>query len=316
VDGVPAAGDNRAMAQAARTSPPGLEVHQLGHHFGDLAALAGVSLSVAAGEVVGLVGRNGAGKTTLMRSIMGIVVPDDGTIAWRGAPIAFEQRRRFGYMPEERGLYPQMQVGPQLRYLARLHGLGKAAAMRSTHAWLERLELGERSQEKLIALSHGNQQRVQLAAALVHDPELLVLDEPFAGLDPGAVDALSEILRTQVGAGTAVMFSSHQLELVERICDRIVVLDRGRVLGAGTLTQLREQFPTQLRVRVATPQPWAARLAGVRVVSDDERGTLLVVQPGTDIQAILHTAQAAGPVEHFGFETAGLIDLYRQLIVP
>jgi ABC-2 type transport system ATP-binding protein len=308
-------------ARAVPASPSvshdgGLEVCELAHRYADRIALAGVSLSVNAGETVGLVGRNGAGKTTLMRCIMGIVSPQGGAVTWRGTPVGLHERRRFGYMPEERGLYPQMPVASQLRYLARLHGLDKAGAERATSEWLGRLGLAERAEEKLIALSHGNQQRVQLAAALVHAPDLLVLDEPFAGLDPEAVDALSEILRAQVQAGTATLFSSHQLELVQRICDRVVVLDRGRVLGAGTLAQLREQFPAQLRVRVATSAPWAPGLPGVRITRVDEDGTLLVVEPGVDIQAILRAAQAAGPVEHFGFETAGLIDLYRQLIVP
>ena len=314
--GASVAGDNHAMTGTVHAAVTGLEVRELAHRYGDQIALGGVSLDVAEGEIVGLVGRNGAGKTTLMRSIMGIVPPDAGSVTWRGATVGLQERRRFGYMPEERGLYPQMQVAAQLRYLARLHGLDKVGADRAARSWLERLGLAQRADEKLIALSHGNQQRVQLAAALVHEPELLVLDEPFAGLDPEAVDALSEILRVQVQAGTAILFSSHQLELVQRICDRVVVLDRGRVLGAGSLAQLREQFPAQLRVRVAAAQTWAGELPGVRVTRVDDEGTLLVVEPGVDIQAILRAAQAAGPVEHFGFETAGLIDLYRQLIVP
>jgi len=167
-----------------------------------------------------------------------------------------------------------------------------------------------------VALSHGNQQRVQLAVALVHGPGLLVLDEPFAGLDPEAVDSLSEILRAQAREGTAILFSSHQLELVERICQRVVILDAGRVLAAGTLRELRERFPAQLRVKVHGPTAWATQVDGVRPVHEDEDGILLLVEPGADVQAILREAQAAGPVEHFGFESSGLIDLYRQLLAP
>jgi ABC-2 type transport system ATP-binding protein len=296
-----------------------LEVSDLHHRFGELTALDGVSFTVGEGEIVGLVGRNGAGKTTAMRAVMGILEPDQGAVDWEGHRVGETDRLRFGYMPEERGLYPQMRLADQLGYFARLHGLGPDAAARAAGAWLERLGLAERSHEKLIALSHGNQQRVQLAVALVHDPGLLVLDEPFAGLDPEAVDSLSEVLRTQAQDGVAILFSSHQLELVERVCERVLILDAGHLLAAGTLHELRERFPAQLRVKVDGvdgSSAWAHRLAGVRVVGEDQDGVLLVVEPGTNTQAILAAAQSAGAVEHFAFESAGLIDLYRQLLSP
>jgi len=291
-----------------------LEATELRHRFGAVTALDGVTLKVAPGEIVGLVGRNGAGKTTTMRAVMGIVAPDSGSVSWQGHPIGTGDRWRFGYMPEERGLYPQMALLDQLRYFARLHGLDRDAATSAAGDWLQRLGLDERAHEKLVALSHGNQQRVQLAVALVHSPALLVLDEPFAGLDPEAVDSLSEILRAQAQEGVAILFSSHQLELVERVCRRVVVLERGRLLAAGTLRELRERFPAQLRVKVEAPPGWASGLAGVRVLREDEAGTLLIVDPGTDSQAILAAAQAAGPLEYFAFEAGGLIDLYRQLL--
>lgn len=293
-----------------------LEVLNLHHRFGDVLALDGVSLEVGEGELVGLVGRNGAGKTTAMRSIMGILAPDAGEVRWQGGPVTEDDRLRFGYMPEERGLYAQMRIGDQVAYFARLHGLDKAAAGRAAGSWLTRLGLGERAQDQLAALSHGNQQRVQLAVALAHDPLLLVLDEPFAGLDPEAVDSLSEVLREQSAQGRSILFSSHQLELVERICRRVVVLDAGRAIAAGTLAQLRERFPAQLRVKVGGRSDWAAGLEGARVLRSDEDGVLLLVDPGVDSQAILRAAQRAGPVERFAFESAGLIDLYRRMISP
>jgi ABC-2 type transport system ATP-binding protein len=291
-----------------------LAVGDLHHRFGERTALDGVSISAAPGEIVGLVGRNGAGKTTTMRSIMGIVVPDSGTVTWSGRPVGRDERRRFGYMPEERGLYPQMRLSDQVAYFGRLHGMDEPAARGAAGTWLERLGLAERSADKLLALSHGNQQRVQLAVALVHAPELLVLDEPFAGLDPEAIDSLTEVLRELAAGGAAILFSSHQLELVERICRRVEVLDRGRVLASGTLRDLRHRFPAQVRVRVDAPPSWADGLPGTEVVGADEEGVVLVVDPGTDPQSILRAAQAAGPVEHFGFESSGLIDLYRRLI--
>lgn len=291
-----------------------LEVLDLHHRFGDVVALDGVTLAVGEGELVGLVGRNGAGKTTAMRAIMGILAPDSGQVRWQGAPIGEGQRLRFGYMPEERGLYAQMRIGDQVAYFARLHGVERHAAARAARSWLAQLGLGGRAQDLLATLSHGNQQRVQLAVALVHDPLLLVLDEPFAGLDPEAVDSLSEVLRGQGAEGRSILFSSHQLELVERICRRVVILDAGRVIAAGTLAELRERFPAQLRVKVGSATDWAARLDGVSVLRSDEDGVLLRVDPGVDSQAILRAAQQAGPVEHFAFESAGLIDLYRRMI--
>ncbi len=290
-----------------------LDVTDLRHSYGERVALAGVELRVDAGEIVGLVGRNGAGKTTTMRSVMGILKPDAGTLAWDGHPIGAAERLRFGYMPEERGLYPQMRVLDQVVYFARLHGLESATAQANARAWLEQLGLGERAEERLIALSHGNQQRVQLAVALVHEPELLVLDEPFAGLDPEAVESLSDVLRARAAAGVAVLFSSHQLELVERVCRRVVILDAGRVLVAGTLRELREHMPAQLLVKVDAPSGWADALEGARVVRDDQDGVLLVVSTGADVQAVLRAALAAGPVEHFGYELGGLVDIYREL---
>jgi ABC-2 type transport system ATP-binding protein len=275
-------------------SSDGLDVLDLHQRFGTLVALDGVSLSVAPGEIVGLVGRNGAGKTTTMRAAMGILHTDGGQVRWNGQPVDERVRLRFGYMPEERGLYPQMQLVRQVAYFAQLHGLDAQAADRAARAWLTRLGLGARLDERLIALSHGNQQRVQLAVALAHDPELLVLDEPFAGLDPEAVDSLSEVMIDQTQAGTSVLFSSHQLELVERICKRVVIVEAGKVIADGTLEELRRRLPAQLRVKVDAPPDWPRSLPGTELVSAGDDGVLLVVEPGSDTQAILRAAQAAG----------------------
>ena len=217
----------------------GLEVVGLAKRYGDVVALDGCSVTVRPGRVVGLLGPNGAGKTTMMRCIFGLVEPDRGEVCWSGAPVDREARLRFGYMPEERGLYPHMRVRAQLEYLARLSGLDRRAAADGVERWLARLGLQERGEARLDALSHGNQQRVQLAAALVHDPVALVLDEPFAGLDPLGVEALSEVIRDLALGGTAVLFSSHQLDLVEDVCQDVVVIDHGRVVLDGELERLR-----------------------------------------------------------------------------
>ncbi|HZK74743.1 MAG TPA: ATP-binding cassette domain-containing protein [Clostridia bacterium] len=291
-----------------------LEISDLYQRFGERVAVDKLSLAVNAGEIVGLVGRNGAGKTTTMRAVMGILQPLGGSIRWAGHAVGLPDRLRFGYMPEERGLYPQMRVLDQVAYFARLHGLEAKAATEHAQKWITNLGLEGRELDQVVALSHGNQQRVQLAVALVHQPELLVLDEPFAGLDPSAVDSLSDVLRAEAARGTAVLFSSHQLDLVERLCRRIVILEQGRVVANGTLEELRAQVPQRLRVRVRTSADWTTALKGIDVISKDSEGALLAVGPGMDTQAVLRTAMQAGTVERFVFETGGLVELYRQLV--
>jgi ABC-2 type transport system ATP-binding protein len=291
-----------------------LEISDLVHRFGTRVAVDRLSARVDAGRIVGLVGRNGAGKTTTMRAVMGILRPSGGEVSWDGHAVGPADRLRFGYMPEERGLYPQMRVLDQIAYFGRLHGLGRVAAESEAGSWLGRLDLEERAHDRVIALSHGNQQRVQLAVALVHRPELLVLDEPFSGLDPTAVDALSATLRAEAGRGTAVLFSSHQLELVEQLCDEVIILEEGRMLASGTLAELRARLPRHLRVQVDGPAGWAGNLPGAAVVQEDAGGVLLRLEPDADPQAVLGAALAAGPVEHFGFEAGGLADVYRELM--
>ena len=292
-----------------------LEISDLYQRFGDRIAVDKLSLAVNGGEIVGLVGRNGAGKTTTMRAVMGILEPLGGTIKWSGHQVGLPDRLRFGYMPEERGLYPQMRVLDQVAYFARLHGLELRAATTQAQKWITSLGLEGRELDRVVALSHGNQQRVQLAVALVYQPDLLVLDEPFAGLDPSAVDSLSDVLRAETARGTAVLFSSHQLDLVERLCDRVVILDQGQVLANGTLDELRARVPQRLRVKVATSADWTANLKGVEILSKDVLGVVLAATPGMDTQAVLRQAMAAGEVEHFGFESGGLAELYRELVV-
>ncbi len=291
-----------------------LEITDLYQTFGSRVAVDHLSVTVDKGEIVGLVGRNGAGKTTTMRCVMGIVRPEGGEVRWSGHPVELADRLRFGYMPEERGLYPQMAVLDQLRYFARLHGLDSSSAVTEAQRWIDLLDLKGREQDRIVALSHGNQQRVQLAVALVHQPELVVLDEPFSGLDPSAVDTLSDLLRTQAADGKAILFSSHQLDLVERLCDRVVILELGRVLAAGTLAELRSRVPMRLRVKVDAPDDWVAALKGVRVLHADGDGAVLGLDTDADPQAILRAAINAGPVEHFGFESGGLVELYRELV--
>jgi ABC-2 type transport system ATP-binding protein len=215
-----------------------LELAGLRRTFGEVVALDGLSFSVPAGTLFGFVGRNGAGKTTTMRIVCGLLAADAGSVTWRGAPIDARTRLRIGYMPEERGLYPKMRAREQLEYFGVLHGLSHRAARAAATEWLVRLGLGDRAAARIEQLSQGNQQRVQLAASLVHRPDLLVLDEPFAGLDPIVCEALTGVLREQAARGVPVLFSSHQLELVEHICEAVAIIDRGRLVACGPVDEL------------------------------------------------------------------------------
>jgi ABC-2 type transport system ATP-binding protein len=294
-----------------------LELDRLTRRFGDLVALDELTFSVEPGQMFGFVGSNGAGKTTAMRIVMGVVDPDGGEVRWNGRRIDGPTRSRFGYMPEERGLYPKTPARRQLTYLARIHGLDRDEAADRASWWLRHFGLGERMDEPVENLSLGNQQRVQLAAALVHDPVVLVLDEPFSGLDPVGVDALSEVLLEQARRGVPVVFSSHQLELVERLCDAMAIIDAGRLVASGRVEDLQAADGRGLlRVDVDAPDgvDWTAGLAGVDVHSRDGDGLVLELAGGVDDQAVLAAALSAGRVRHFGEVKPTLSELYREVV--
>ena len=251
-----------------------------------------------------------------MRAIFGLTDLEAGAVRWNGAPIGSPQRRRFGYMPEERGLYPNMLVAEQVGYLGRLHGLTPAAATRSTMEWLGRLGLAERAGDKVESLSHGNQQRVQLAAALVHAPELLVLDEPLAGLDPTGVDDIGQVLVEQARAGCCVLLSSHQLDLVEDLCQSVTIIDHGRVVVSGDVDDLATGGPRRLQVRVEGDRDggWARSLPGVRVSETDGGAIRLVLHDGVDSDVVLRAAMGAGRVTAFSFERRRLSEVFREAL--
>jgi ABC-2 type transport system ATP-binding protein len=292
-----------------------LEVDGISKRFGEVVALDRLSFSIDGGEVFGFVGSNGAGKTTAMRIALGVLDADGGEVRWGGRPVTFETRRRIGYMPEERGLYPRMKVGEQLAYLARLHGLDRATAWQRTRAWTDRLGVASRIDDEVEQLSLGNQQRVQLASALVHNPEVLVLDEPFSGLDPVAVEVMSSVLAERARDGVPVLFSSHQLDLVERVCDRVGIIQAGRMVACGTVEELRGGGPEQVVVEVsAATVDWARALPGCRLVSTQGARVLLELDDGADAQQVLRCAQAAGPVLEFARYRPPLTELYRHVV--
>ena len=296
---------------------PRLEFDRLSKSYGSLRALDGLTFAVDSGEIFGFVGSNGAGKTTAMRIALGVLAADSGEVRWRDRPLDLETRRRVGYMPEERGLYPKMKVGDQLVYLAKLHGLGTEEATTAMEQWTDRLGVASRRGDDVEKLSLGNQQRVQLASALVHGPEILVLDEPFSGLDPVAVDVMSSVLQERAAAGVPVIFSSHQLELVERLCHRVGIVRAGSMVALGTQDELRDTSNVRLRAVVDGAAPgWARTVAGATIISDDGREVVIEL-PGHDIgneQPFLEAAGRAGTVREFAAIRPSLTDLFRDVV--
>jgi ABC-2 type transport system ATP-binding protein len=294
-------------------TPGALELVDLARWYGETAALDGLSFSVPPGVIFGFLGPNGAGKTTAMRIVLGIERADRGTVTWRGRAVGPADRLRFGYMPEQRGLYPKMKVLDQLVYLGRLHGVDRDRASSAAEHWLGRLGLADRAHERVEKLSHGNQQRVQLIATLVHGPELLILDEPFSGLDPIGIESLTEVLREQAAEGATVVFSSHQLDLVEDICEEVAIIDKGRLAVGGSVNRLKDAATKRLVVDVRGAGPdWYAGLplAGVAVGN----GRVRIELDGVDPQAVLDRARAAGRVEHFAFERPTLGELFLRAV--
>jgi ABC-2 type transport system ATP-binding protein len=293
-----------------------LSLHQLTKRFGDLQALDRVDLTVERGQMLGFLGPNGAGKTTTMRAIMGLITLDGGEVRWKSQVVREAERRRFGYMPAERGMYPKMAVREQLIYFARLAGVGRAASRRAADEWMGRLDIDGRADDPVQSLSSGNQQRVQLAISLVHDPELLILDEPFSGLDPVAVETMSEVIADQLRKGVAVLFSSHQLDLVSSICRDVAIIERGRIVLHGDVAQLRQRSSARyVTVGFATDEPWqpAEHSVGDAVVISSEPGrTRLRVVASTDPAALLAAATSHGIVTEFSFTPPDLSEVFRS----
>ena len=292
-----------------------LEIRDVTKNYGSRRVLDGVSFDVAPGRMTGFVGGNGAGKTTTMRIILGVLAADAGTVTLDGEPLGPTGRRRFGYMPEERGLYPKMKLAEQLIYLARLHGLTADDASRNTTELLGQLGLTERAGDTIEKLSLGNQQRAQIAAALVHDPEVLILDEPFSGLDPMAVDVVVEVLANRARAGVPVLFSSHQLDIVERLCDDLVIIAGGTIRAAGPRTSLREQHAT-LRYQLQTDGDagWLRGESGVSVIEADGGYALFDADTPETAARILRDAVSRGAVTDFARQHPTLSQIFKEVI--
>ncbi|HZM84461.1 MAG TPA: ATP-binding cassette domain-containing protein [Candidatus Limnocylindrales bacterium] len=296
-----------------------LQVRSISRSFQGNKVLDDLSFHAAPGRITGFVGANGSGKTTTMRIILGVLAADAGTVTWHGVPITQQVRQRFGYMPEERGLYPKMKVAEQIVYLGRLHGLDLATARHNTAALLERLELIDRADDPVERLSMGNQQRVQICAALVHEPDLLILDEPFSGLDPLAIETVLGVLRAQAARGVPVLFSSHQLELVERLCDDLVIISGGTTAASGDRKSLRARFSTpRFELVVDGDAGWVRDVPGVEV-SELDGARVVFDLPESEAeseqaQRVLQEAVRRGPVRSFGAVVPSLAEIFREVI--
>ncbi|TCP51849.1 ABC-2 type transport system ATP-binding protein [Tamaricihabitans halophyticus] len=295
-----------------------LQVKSVSRSFGDHRVLQDISFDVRPGRMTGFVGANGSGKTTTMRIILGVLAAHGGAVTWRDTPVTQPVRQRFGYMPEERGLYPKMKIAEQITWFARLHGLDQATARRNTDRLLAQLDLTERANEALENLSLGNQQRVQIAAALVHEPEMLILDEPFSGLDPIAVEVVLAVLREHAAAGVPVLFSSHQLELVERLCDDLVILSGGNIAAAGGRDELRGRFGTErFELVVDTDAGWLRDQPDVRIVDIDGPRAVFELSSTAGPQAdqeVLRAAMQRGQVRTFAPVIPSLSEIFKEAV--
>jgi ABC-2 type transport system ATP-binding protein len=266
--------------------------------FGDVVALDGASFSVEPGRIFGLLGANGAGKTTSMRIVLDILRPDSGRVTWQGADSTSLPRRTWGYLPEERGLYPRMLVGEQLRFFAALYGVPDATARAETDDWLERFRIPDYRERKVEELSKGNQQKIQFIAAILHDPDVLIMDEPFSGLDPINVRLLKEAFLEMKGRGKTLIFSTHQMETVEELCEAIAIIHRGRVVVHGAVRDVKRAMGRQV-VRLATGgggngAAWLAQLPGVELTAQRADYLELRVPADRDPETILRAALDRG----------------------
>lgn len=292
-----------------------LELSHVTKSYGAHRVLNDLSFTVSPGRLTGFVGGNGAGKTTTMRIILGVLAKDEGAVTIDGAELTPADRRRFGYMPEERGLYPKMKVGEHITYLARLHGFDKSDAQARATDLLEQLGLGERLNDTVEKLSLGNQQRAQIAAALVHEPDVLILDEPFSGLDPLAVDVVADVLHRRAASGVSVLFSSHQLDVVERLCDDIVIIAGGEIRAAGSSERLRhEHSGHRYELRSAGDLGWLRAEPGVTVVEFEGGNALFDAREDADAQRVLQRAVAEARVDRFAPVRPTLAQIFKEVI--
>src|SRR5664280_719347 len=293
-----------------------LIIDSVSKRFGEVQALEGISLEIKPGEVFGFLGANGAGKTTAMRIVLDILRPDSGTITWDGRPNSDVPRDTWGYLPEERGLYAKMNVLEQLVFFAKLQGVRGKAAEREVRDWLERFRIPEYADRRAEQLSKGNQQKIQFIAAILHDPQVLLMDEPFTGLDPINAALLKEAFLEMKDRGKTLIFSTHQMETVEELCEAIASVERGRVVVGGNLRDVRRASGrpvVRLAVKGESEISWLATLDGVRVTRRGQDYTEAEVAKGYDPELVLQAALSRGcKILHFEIADPSLEEIFIE----
>lgn len=277
-----------------------LVVENITKRFASVLAVDKLSMEIPRGTMFGLLGPNGAGKTTTVRVILSIIKPDDGRVTWNGKPFGRHQSTRFGYLPEERGLYPKMRVHDHLVFLGEINGLDKAEASKRATAWMERFGIAEYARRKVDELSKGNQQKVQIIAALLHEPEIVFLDEPFTGLDPVNSEILSEVLKEGNAKGQTVVLLSHRMEQIEELCSNICIINHGRAVLKGELRSIQRSMGRDvLKVSVEGAMDFWRSIPGLSLLDQRPDYVELRMSPDVDSDNVLAAAMRAGKVTHF-----------------
>ena len=288
-----------------------LELRNIEKNFGEKRVLKGVSLVAEGGKAFGLLGRNGAGKTTTIRILMDVFPANGGEILFDGAPIDYA-KTSFGYLPEERGLYPKKKIFEQLVYFAELKGMERAAAVKSVEYWLERLGMSEYKTKRLDTLSKGNQQKIQLVTALAHDPQIIILDEPFSGLDPVNAMLLKDVVKEEIARGKILLFSSHQMNYIEEFCDSIAILNGGEIALCGDLREIKRNYPrNKLVVRSEGREKIAAEI-GEKCVLGEDGSLLITLDSAEQKQSVMKTLAENYDVDEIKVFEPSLNDIFVE----
>lgn len=296
----------------------GLVVEHINKSFAQFHVIKDLSMEVREGAIFGFLGANGAGKTTTMRMILDIIRPDSGHITWNGADVRNVSRRSWGYLPEERGLYPKVGVEDQLVFLARLHGLSKAAAIKQLNEWLERFQITEYRKKKVEELSKGNQQKIQFLAAIVHDPTILIMDEPFSGLDPVNAIILKEAFLEMHRRGKTIIFSTHQLEQVEEMCEDVLIINKGQTVIAGSVRDVKRQHGRNVARLKLDNDPealWLDTLEGIQVTKRRQDYIEMQLQADLNPNLIIEAAlRNGGIISRFELTEPSLTDIFIEAV--
>ncbi|WNR43978.1 ABC transporter ATP-binding protein [Paenibacillus roseipurpureus] len=292
-----------------------LVVENVSKQYGDKTAVNSIRLQVKQGEIYGLLGANGAGKTTTMRMVLGLIYPDQGTITWKGQGYRDELRSLMGYLPEERGLYPKVKISEQITYLAELRGMKRSAADRSLKEWLERFEVSDYYNRKVEELSKGNQQKIQFIAAVIHNPEILILDEAFSGLDPVNVELLKKTVKSLRDAGKTILFSSHRMDHVEELCENICILHRSNTILQGSLKEIKASFPRErIVLETETRVHGLEQIPGVSSVNEGLNGYEIRIERSEAAQSVLQVAIEQSVITRFQVMEPTLNEIFIQKV--